>query len=272
MAGEIDPPAEVLPAWRQRAIKDITRRDVRLLVEAIASRGAGIMANRTTALLSKIFKFALDDELIDASPAVRITRPAAEQKRDRVLTDDELRALWQSFDALSPPMAAVFKLRALTAQRGGEVASMRWQTRPTGRLVDDPVGAQQERAGASRAAVLARHSPPGALYATAAPDATYVLEGARGRRQLSEAAATFTVPDFRGHDLRRTAASLMAGSGVPRLTIGKILNHVERDVTAVYDRHSYDAEKRVALEQWGRTLTGILAGKPAGTVVAFTRG
>jgi hypothetical protein len=42
------------------------------------------MANRTTALLSKLFKFALDEELIDASPAVRITRPGTEQKRYRV--------------------------------------------------------------------------------------------------------------------------------------------------------------------------------------------
>ena len=48
------------------------------------------------------------------------------------------------------------------------------------------------------------------------------------------------LPDFRGHDLRRTAASGMASAGVPRLVIGKVLNHAERDVTAVYDRHSYD--------------------------------
>jgi len=118
--------SEILPAWGPRAIKDITRRDVRVLVEAIADRGAPIMANRTTALISKLFKFTLDDELIDTSPAVRITRPGAEQKRDRVLTDDESRALWTAFDALSLEMGALFKLRLITAQRGGEVASMRW--------------------------------------------------------------------------------------------------------------------------------------------------
>ena len=72
----------------KRAIEDIKRRDVRMLVEAIADRGAPIMANRTTALLSKLFKFALDDELIEASPAVKISRPGAEQKRDRVLSDE----------------------------------------------------------------------------------------------------------------------------------------------------------------------------------------
>lgn len=66
---------------------------------------------------------------------------------------------------------------------------------------------------------------------------------------------------FRGHDLRRTAASLMVGAGVSRLVVSKILNHVETGVTAVYDRHSYDREKREALDFWGRRLSAIVAGK-----------
>jgi integrase len=57
--------------------------------------------------------------------------------------------------------------------------------------------------------------------------------------------------EFRGHDLRRTAASLMVGAGVPRLVVQKILNHAETGVTAVYGRHSYDLEKRSALDYGG---------------------
>jgi len=47
---------------------------------------------------------------------------------------------------------------------------------------------------------------------------------------------------------------MMTGMGIPRLTVSKILNHVEPGVTAVYDRHSYDREKREALEAWSRRL------------------
>jgi integrase len=69
--------------------------------------------------------------------------------------------------------------------------------------------------------------------------------------------------DFTPHDLRRTAAISMASLGVDRLVIQKILNHVESGVTAIYDRHSYDAEKREALEQWAEELQAILqAGSP----------
>ena len=66
--------------------------------------------------------------------------------------------------------------------------------------------------------------------------------------------------DFVGHDLRRTAASMMASAGVNRVVIGKILNHAEPGVTAVYDRHSYDAEKRAALDAWGCRVEQIVAG------------
>jgi hypothetical protein len=51
---------------------------------------------------------------------------------------------------------------------------------------------------------------------------------------------------------------MMTGAGVSRLVVSKVLNHAEKGITAVYDRHSYDAEKRVALETWARMLTDIL--------------
>ena len=55
----------------------------------------------------------------------------------------------------------------------------------------------------------------------------------------------------------------MTSLGISRLTVSKILNHVETGVTAVYDRHSYDAEKRHALDTWAAHLEGIVTGKPA---------
>jgi integrase len=270
---------KVLPRWQHRAIADITRQDVRMLVEDIAEGGAPIVANRVVALLSKMFAFALDRDLVTVSPAVRIARPGHERQRDRVVSEDELRTLWQEFDALDKPMAAFYKLRLLTAQRGGEVTSMRWQD------LDLPNAWWTIPAGVSKNRLA--HRVPLSRTAvtliealrTAAMDTVFVLgaasrtkgAGARGKRQQSEAAATFTVPDFRGHDLRRTAASMMASGGIPRLTISKILNHVERSVTAVYDRHSYDAEKRAALDWWDAKLRAILNSQDSATVLPFAR-
>ncbi len=183
-------------------------------------------------------------------------------------------------------MAAYYKLRLLTAQRGGEVASMRWQD------VDLDAGWWTIPAGTSKNKLA--HRVPLNQSALALVEALkvarderaedeaepaeqtreralYVLAGARGKRQQAEAAATFETADFRGHDLRRTAASYMASGGVPRLTISKLLNHVERGVTAVYDRHSYDTEKRAALDWWDIKLTAILKGKTV-KVLPFSKG
>jgi integrase len=76
--------------------------------------------------------------------------------------------------------------------------------------------------------------------------------------------------DIRGHDLRRTAASLMASGGVPRFVISRILNHsADKDITSVYDRYSYDSEKQAAMEFWNRQLAAILKGKAARSVRRF---
>ncbi len=270
---------KVLPTWQHRAIADITRQDVRGLVEDVAEAGAPIVANRVAALLSKMFAFALDRDLVQASPAVRIPRPGQEHARDRVLTEDELRSLWQEFDLLDKPMAAFYKLRLLTAQRGGEVMSMRWHDLDLSTAwwtIPAEVSKNKlaHRVPLSRTAVTLIEA-----LRTAAMNTVFVLgaasrtkgAGARGKRQQSEAAATFTVPDFRGHDLRRTAASMMASGGIPRLTISKILNHVERSITAVYDRHSYDAEKRAALDWWDAKLRAILNSQDSANVLPFAR-
>jgi integrase len=66
--------------------------------------------------------------------------------------------------------------------------------------------------------------------------------------------------NFRGHDLRRTAATMMTSMGIPRSTVSKILNHVEPGVTKIYDRYSYDKEKREALEAWSKQLALMVSG------------
>ena len=65
------------------------------------------------------------------------------------------------------------------------------------------------------------------------------------------------------HDLRRTGASHITAMGVPRLVVSKLLNHAEVGVTSIYDRFSYDPQKRHALDAWSTLLMEIVEGKPA---------
>ena len=86
------------------------------------------------------------------------------------------------------------------------------------------------------------------------------LGGNSVNHALQHSREVLKLSDLTPHDLRRTAASQMTAMGISRLTVSKILNHAENGITAVYDRHSYDDEKRQALEAWGRRLQEIIHG------------
>ena len=119
---------EVVPAWRHRRVQDITRRDIRMLVDRKAET-APIMANRILARVSRLFSFAVERDWIEANPALRIGKPADERSRDRVLSREELRELWtalhqteardadgQLLPRLSQTLNDAFIVMLLTAQ------------------------------------------------------------------------------------------------------------------------------------------------------------
>ena len=114
---------DVLPVWGKRKAKDITRRDVITLLDGIAERGSPIQANRTLAVVRKMFNFAISRDIVDATPVAMVQPPATENKRDRVLSADEIRALWKGLDTapMSEGVKLVLKLQLATAQRKGEI-------------------------------------------------------------------------------------------------------------------------------------------------------
>jgi len=288
----------VLPAWKDRSVRGLTRRDVRALVEPIADR-APVMANRVLAVVRRMLNFGVRRDWIEANPASLIDKPGRENTRDRVLSDEELRALWallQRFPAthekqapgrkrarhdadgkpfcpISPALAAVQKVRLLTGQRGGEVVAMRWQdldlrTPAAWWTIPGEIAknGQPHRVPLTAGAVkiIKAQCPDGEPK----PDShvfAHLGESVKDRAKKAGASLSRVLEfEFRGHDLRRTAATRMAEAGVPRLHISAVLNHVEGGPTAtrVYDRYSYDAEKRAALETWAKELSRILNAKP----------
>ncbi len=115
---------ELVPIWGRRKVEDITRRDVLDLLDGIVDRGAPIMANRVLATIRKFFNWCVDRSIITASPCAGVKAPSQETARDRVLTDEELCAVWQASDRVGWPFGPFVKLLILTAQRRDEVAGI----------------------------------------------------------------------------------------------------------------------------------------------------
>ena len=85
---------DVLPTWGHREVSDISRRDVRDVVDAVADRGSPITARRLHAHIHRLFAWALERDIVENNPAANMSKPGSETKRERVLTDDELKAVW----------------------------------------------------------------------------------------------------------------------------------------------------------------------------------
>ena len=116
----------VLPRWTGRPIRDITKQDILDLLDDIVDDGKPIAANRVLAAVRKMFNWCAGRGIIDASPVAGIEAPSTEIERDRVLNDDEITALWRTWDNMGFPFGTMAKMLLITGQRRDEVAGMRW--------------------------------------------------------------------------------------------------------------------------------------------------
>ena len=267
---------EVLPVWGSRPAAEILRADVRALLETIAAERGGVCANRTRTLISKVFSFGMERERVESNPVYGVKRLYVEKPRERVLAEEEARVLWPLLDRLQPAVAAAWRLILLTAQRPGEVLSMRWRD-----LERDSLGwwwnIPAEMTKTNRA-----HRVPISAQALAVIEALRPLTGstewvlasrAEGKPLiwLSHSSARLrewsALEHFTPHDLRRTAATWLGRSGVRPDTIDQLLNHAAGRISRTYNRAGYDAEKRQAVVLLGSLVEAVLAGEERSNVV-----
>lgn len=261
---------DLLPRFKNRKAASIKRREVITLLEEIADRGAPVGANRTLEIIRRIYNWGIEQEIVEINPCQRIKKVGIETRRERVLSDDEIRAVWAAFEEETTRMRDLFRLRLLTAQRPGEVSQLRWED------VELASGwwtipAEFSKNGLAHRVPLSKPALEILKATTGHKEKSgWVFPSPSGKGPLRSVWRAMdnirknSGVEFVPHDLRRTAASRMTGDlGLQRLVVGRVLNHAESSVTATYDRHSYDKEKRHALEAWGARLTEIISGRPA---------
>ena len=261
--------ADLLPVWGDCKACDIQRKDVIALLDNIGTeRNAPIMANRTRALISSIFNFGVERELVQNSPCHGLKKKFREKSKDRFLSDRELEAIWVQFEKESLEARAALQFVLFTAQRPGEVMTAKWSEIGSDNIWR--LSSQKTKNGRQQIVPLSE----GALAILedikqfSEPD-DYIFKTARSphikHRTLQNATARLAnnakIANFTPHDLRRTAATLLRKTGTRTETLKKILNHSAGSVTDIYDHYNEAAEKRLALEALGRHLEGITADK-----------
>jgi integrase len=247
----------------------LTPKAAKAILNDIADAGRKATARLTGAYGRACYGWAIGKDLLTENPFAGV-KLAAVASRDHVLTDAELRAIWQA-TAKPGSFNAIVRTLTLTGQRRDEVADMAWSE-----LSDDlstwTIPASRAKNGVDSIVPLA---PQARAILEAAPryeKNPLVFPGERGAFSgWSKAKARLDrdcgVDGWRLHDLRRTCATGLQKLGVRLEVTESVLNHVSGSragIVGIYQRHDWADEKRAALAAWGARLEAIVSGVEAG--------
>ncbi|CAN5117299.1 site-specific integrase [soil metagenome] len=254
----------ILPEWKYLRVSSLKRSNVIAVIEQAENNGQPHLARQILAVIRKLFNWAIEKSLVDSSPAVGIRLSDKPRDRSRILSLPEMQQLWTALDHLPHPWRPYFKILFLTAQRRSEVAHMRWDQISDGVWAIPP---EQNKSGRLHMVPL---SPEVAALLDEMPrtSSPFVFPSRpRGNAGTETPISGFSAMvrklngllenpmEWRIHDLRRTATSMMARLGFPPHVLAAVLNHAPQSamkgVLSVYNRYEYLDEKREALNGWG---------------------
>jgi integrase len=262
----------ILPSWGECPLVEIKRADVTRLVDRVADEHGQRQAEVVFAYVRKLMSWhaARSDDY--NSPIVAGMRPAGGRARSRVLSDDEIRALWKIAPEFGS-FGALCQVLLLTGQRLAKVALLQRED-----VVDGVWVIRTEKGEKGNAGTLPL--PPMLRRIIAAQpeiiDHPFVFAYARyqssHKRALDKRLKAelerngLALEPWVIHDLRRTARSLMSRAKVPRDHAERVLGHTMSGVEGVYDRHSYQTEKGEALAKLANLVAKIVMIPPAASL------
>ncbi len=290
---------DILPAWGKMKITDIKRRDILPILDKLVDRGSPIQANRLLAYVRKMFSFAVERDIIEVNPFLKMKAPSPENSCERYLSADEIKTFWKNLRINGCGAGDQARLEAGTCHSAAPGRGCRnTSAGDRGEMVDDPAGTSKNRE-ANRVYLTDTalelignkegyifESPrnpehpfdPLVMTKSLKRNISAPLKDKKGRPVLDkdgkpEIRNILGVAPFTPHDLRRTASTHMAELGISEETIDRVQNHVTKrrqGVTHVYVRYSYDKEKIQAMEAWERKLQSIISDKK-GKVIPIRR-
>jgi integrase len=255
-----------------RPVEQVTRAEIAGLVARIAREKGRIIANRTRTALSGMFAWCVVHHELSSNPTVGIPHNG-EASRDRVLTDDELAAIWNATDDNSD-FSRIVRLLILTACRRNEIGQMRWSEVAGGVFTLPASRSKNKRSHEVWLHPLAvsrlppRDSARDALFGQSERG----FSGWGFAKTALDKRLGQQIQSWRLHDLRRSAATWMAENGVEPAHVDAVLNHAsgiaKRGIRATYNRAEYREPKRRALAKWAEHIAEI-TGQDVANVAAL---
>jgi integrase len=269
------------PLMTRRA-PEIKRRDLRQLLDAVADQGLEREAGKRRQGISAMFKWAVAQDIVESNPADGLGSYSLGQPRDRVLSADEIRSLWQwldDADSISTTVGDILKLQLCLGARVGEIAGMQ-----AGEFAQDEKGQLLWTLPAARSKNKRSRVTPiiglalDIVSARASEDVLFPSESGKPHysgsvaQQLRARWARLPIDRFATHDLRRSVATIMVAQlKVPLELVAAVVGHTIGDgaVHTLVRHYVHDDlvnRKADALTQWDRRLRAIVSSE-AGKVI-----
>ena len=282
------------PALGAKPMPHIGRTELQPILDAIPAKRKA-MRRAVFAYASILFGWAMRRGDIAANPLATMEKPVAPPPRERVLTDAEVKLIWQAAQDLAAPFDAFVRLLLLTGQRRSEVSGMAW-----GELDRDsatwtiPVDRAKNKAAnivPLSAIVLAEvdalaQKALGGVFSSERPvwpetglvlttTGTTPISGiskakAKLDSEMTKLADGEPIEPWRFHDIRRTVATGLQRLGVRLEVTEAALHHLSGSragIVGVYQRHEWKDEKRAAFEAWATHVDAIVSGRKQDNVV-----
>jgi integrase len=268
----------IKPELGNRKVADIRHVDIDALHRKITGHGTPIRANRTLALLSKMFSLAIRWEMRDDNPARGIERNS-EERRNRYLVGDELRRLTEALTAYPVQSSAnAIRLLLLTGARRGEVLAATWSQFDieAGIWVKPAANTKQRREHRIPLSAPVKQLLAGIKASAGSSEFLFPADSsATGhltdiKKAWASVCKLAGLTGVRTHDLRHSYASMLASSGLSLPVIGALLGHTQPGTTARYS-HLFDDPLRAATERVGAIVAEAGEDKPSATVVRLKK-
>ncbi|MEO5706988.1 MAG: site-specific integrase [Alteraurantiacibacter sp.] len=273
-----------VPVLRDKALPDITRRDLRAVLSLVRDKPA--TARKLFAILRRLFNFAVAEDDLKSSPLDGMESPPVPASRDRVLEDWELALVWEGAGRIGKPFGPMVRLLILTGARREEVAGIGWaelreaeavwhlpaERAKNGNALDLPLTALAVAELSALKGKGDKWPRRGLIFSTTGK--TPVSGFSKAKRRLDATIAKLNggqaLDHWTLHDLRRTLATGMQRLGIRFEVTEAILNHVSGSrsgVAGIYQRHDWGPEKRAALDAWAAHMQSILTASNKTNVV-----
>jgi integrase len=244
----------------------VSQRNVANLLSQVAKSSGDVTSNRVRASLAAFLSWVIRQGIrLPDGNVVSHTAPRKESSRERVLSDAEIRAIWQACD--DTDHGCIVRLLLLTGQRASEIGSLRWDEVHGGMIVLPGMRTKNKRQhviplSAPAKEILDNHRILGRTFVFGRDDSAGFKGWGVCKQRLDERAARANgaMTPWVVHDLRRTCTTGMIGLGVQPHIVEAVLNHVsghKSGVAGIYNRAAYDTEKREALERWAKHVLAI---------------